>query len=53
MNRSVILATIAVFALSGCQKGKDQSQTADTTARNLTLAPTESFFFFFFFFFFF
>src|SRR5258706_1245674 len=42
MNRSVILATIAVFALRGCKKGKDQSQTADTTARNLTLAPTES-----------
>jgi len=42
MKRSAILATIAVFALSGCQKAKDQSQTADSTARNLTLAPTES-----------
>jgi hypothetical protein len=42
MNRSAILATIAVFALSGCQKGQDQSQTADSTARNLTLAPSES-----------
>src|SRR5216117_3295808 len=42
MNRSAILATIAVFALSGCQKAQDQSQTADSTARNLTLAPTES-----------
>src|SRR5882762_5092489 len=42
MNRSAILATIAVFALSGCQKAQDQSRTADSTARNLTLAPTES-----------
>src|SRR5690349_2440855 len=42
MNRSAILATIAVFALSGCQKGQDQSQAADSTARNLTLAPSES-----------
>jgi hypothetical protein len=42
MNRSAILATIAVFALSGCQKAQDQSQTADSTARNLTLAPSES-----------
>ncbi len=42
MNRSAILATIAVFALSGCQKAQDRSQTADSTARNLTLAPTES-----------
>jgi hypothetical protein len=42
MKRSAILATIAVFALSGCQKGQDQSQTADSTARNLTLAPAES-----------
>jgi len=42
MNRSAILATIAVFALSGCQKAQDQSQTTDSTARNLTLAPAES-----------
>jgi hypothetical protein len=42
MNRSAILATIAVFALSGCQKAQDQSQAADSTARNLTLAPSES-----------
>ena len=42
MNRSAILATIAVFALSGCQKAQNQSQTADSTARNLTLAPAES-----------
>jgi len=37
-----VLATIAVFALSGCQKAQDQSQAADSTARNLTLAPSES-----------
>jgi hypothetical protein len=42
MNRSAILATIGVFALSGCQKAQDQSQAADSTARNLTLAPSES-----------
>ena len=42
MNRSAILATIAVFALSGCQKAQDQSQATDSTARNLTLAPAES-----------
>ena len=42
MKRSAIVATIAVFALSGCQKAQNQSQTADSTARNLTLAPSES-----------
>ncbi len=44
MNRLAILATIAVFGLSAsaCQKGQDQSQASDSTARNLTLAPSES-----------
>jgi len=41
MNRLAIIATIAAFGLSACQKGQDQAQT-DTTARDLTLAPTES-----------
>ena len=41
MNRLAIIATIAAFGLSACQKGQDQAQ-ADSTAQNLTLAPTES-----------
>lgn len=41
MNRLAIIATIAAFGLSACQKGQDQAQ-ADSTARDLTLAPTES-----------
>jgi len=41
MNRLAIIATIAVFGLNACQK-QDQSQTSDSTARDLTLAPTES-----------
>lgn len=42
MNRVAILATIAAFGLSACQKGQDQSQASDSTARNLTLAPADS-----------
>jgi len=43
MNRLAIVASMAVFALAACQKGQDQSQAnADSTARNLTLAPAES-----------
>lgn len=42
MNRLAIFATIAVFGLSACQRSQDQSQAADSTARNLTLAPAES-----------
>ncbi len=42
MTRSAILATVAMFALSACQKGQEQSQATDSTARNLTLAPAES-----------
>jgi hypothetical protein len=41
MNRLAIIATITAFGLSACQKGQDQAQ-ADSTARDLTLAPTES-----------
>jgi len=42
MNRLAIIASIAVFGFSACQKGQDQSQSTDSTARDLTLAPTES-----------
>jgi hypothetical protein len=41
MNRFAIIATLAALGLSACQK-QDQSQTSDSTARDLTLAPTES-----------
>ena len=34
-------AALSLAAVLGCAKG-EQSQTADSTARNLTLAPTES-----------
>src|SRR3989441_1105469 len=42
MTRLAMLASAAVFALSACQKGQEQSQASDSTARNLTLAPSES-----------
>lgn len=43
MTRLAILATIAVFGLSACQKEQQAGQTSDdSTARNLTLAPSES-----------
>jgi len=42
MNRFAIVASIAVFGLSACQKGQDQSQAGDSTTRNLTLAPADS-----------
>jgi len=42
MNRLAIFGSIAVFGLSACQKAQNQSQAADSTARNLTLAPAES-----------
>jgi len=44
MKRLGILATIAFFGLSAtaCNKGQQQSQSTDSTARNLTLAPAES-----------
>ena len=42
MTRLLTFASIAIFGLSACQKGQEQSQATDSTARNLTLAPTES-----------
>src|SRR5437870_2450951 len=33
---------VSVAALLGCVKGEQAGQSADSTARNLTLAPTES-----------
>src|SRR3989454_8824392 len=42
MTRIAIFASVVVFAASACQKGQEQSQASDSTARNLTLAPTES-----------
>jgi len=45
MKRLGILMTIAFFGLgaTACNKGQDQSQAAaDSSARNLTLAPSES-----------
>jgi hypothetical protein len=42
MTRFIAFASIAVFGLSACQKSQDQTQASDSTARNLTLAPSES-----------
>jgi len=42
MNRFAIVAAAIALCLSGCQKGQQQSQASDSTARNLTLAPSES-----------
>src|SRR5262245_12003941 len=42
MKSLAILASVALFGFSACQKGQDQSQTSDSTERNLTLAPAES-----------
>jgi len=39
MNR-IVLSSLLVFGLVACQK--EQSQTTDSTARDLTLAPAES-----------
>jgi outer membrane lipoprotein SlyB len=36
------LATLVVFGLTACQKQDQASQSTDSTARNLTLAPAES-----------
>jgi len=41
MNRLAIIATLTALSLSACQK-QDQASTSDSTARDLTLAPTES-----------
>src|SRR2546430_12903599 len=37
-----LAAAFAAVAVFGCVKGEQASQSADSTARNLTLAPTES-----------
>src|SRR2546426_11695312 len=37
-----LVAVRAGAALAACVQGEQQSQSADSTARNLTLAPTES-----------
>jgi hypothetical protein len=42
MTRLIAFASIAIIGLSACQKGQEQSQASDSTARNLTLAPAES-----------
>jgi|SRR6267378_401359 len=39
---SHLIAVLAVVALAACVKSDQANQTADSTARNLTLAPTES-----------
>jgi len=44
MKRNYVLpiATMSIVGLFACAKGEQTSQSADSTARNLTLAPTES-----------
>lgn len=37
-----LVVALAGAALAACVQGEQQSQSADSTARNLTLAPTES-----------
>src|SRR2546429_3222193 len=37
-----LVVVLAGAALAACVQGEQQSQAADSTARNLTLAPTES-----------
>jgi hypothetical protein len=41
-NRLLPVAALATAALLACVKGEQTSQTTDSTARNLTLAPTDS-----------
>lgn len=41
-NRLALVAALGAAALLACAKGEQTSQSADSTARNLTLAPTES-----------
>src|SRR5438094_9224873 len=37
-----LVVVLAGAALAACVQGEQQSQSADSTARNLTLAPAES-----------
>src|SRR5438874_13745230 len=41
-NHGSLVAALAGVALLACVKGEQTSRPADSTARNLTLAPTES-----------
>src|SRR5437588_2117592 len=41
-HSSHLIAVLTSVALAGCVKSDQANQTADSTARNLTLAPTES-----------
>ncbi len=41
-NRLLPVAALAAVALFACVKGEQTSQSTDSTARNLTLAPTDS-----------
>jgi len=42
MNRVLTLTVIALFSAAACKRGDQASQSSDSTARNLTLAPAES-----------
>src|SRR5437879_12909211 len=41
-HSSHLIAVLTALALAACVKSDQANQTADSTARNLTLAPTES-----------
>src|SRR2546428_9038484 len=41
-HSSHLVALLTAVALAGCVKSDQANQSADSTARNLTLAPTES-----------
>src|SRR5438094_8566463 len=41
-HSSHLIALLTAVALAACVKSDQANQTADSTARNLTLAPTES-----------
>src|SRR5256885_7625797 len=41
-HSSHLIAVLTAVAWAGCVKSDQANQTADSTARNLTLAPTES-----------
>src|SRR2546425_10232191 len=41
-HSSHLIAVLTAVALAGCVKSDQANQSADSTARNLTLAPTES-----------
>jgi len=41
-KHGLLVAALAGIAFLACVKGEQTSRSADSTARNLTLAPTES-----------